>query len=305
MYYCGWDGGGTKTEVYAIGPDGQALIDVSFGPLNPNGASTDKVMETIRAAVDCMAGLPGGWAGCAALVIGIAGVSNRRAAETVENAVRACGYAGPLKLLGDQEIALAGAVDGPGAVLIAGTGAICFGKDTMGRPFRVGGYGYLIDDGGSGYAIGRDILSAAVRAIDGRSAPTCLTELTFQALNVSDAQGIVTWLYAPGTGKKEVAALAPLLLTAIEQEDAAACAIARKAGDDLAELAVTAWRKTGMTHGELALTGSILTRYPTIRERVIQAVQSALPNVSIHSPKGSAAQGAARLAMAYGKSLEQ
>ena len=161
MYYCGWDGGGTKTEVYAIGPDGQALIDVSFGPLNPNGASTDKVMETIRAAVDCMAGLPGGWAGCAALVIGIAGVSNRRAAETVENAVRACGYAGPLKLLGDQEIALAGAVDGPGAVLIAGTGAICFGKDTRGRPFRVGGYGYLIDDGGSGYAIGRDILSAA------------------------------------------------------------------------------------------------------------------------------------------------
>ena len=42
------------------------------------------------------------------------------------------------------------AVNGPGAVLIAGTGAVCFGRDAQGNSFRVGGYGYLIDDGGSG-----------------------------------------------------------------------------------------------------------------------------------------------------------
>ena len=216
MYYCGWDGGGTKTEVYAVDENGQTLADRCFGPLNPNGASQEKIMDTAREAIHFMASLPGGLEDCGGLVIGIAGVSNRHAAEIIENEVRTGGYHGPVRLLGDQEIALAGAIDGPGAVLIAGTGAICFGRDEAGKGFRVGGYGYLIDDGGSGYAIGRDILSSVVRCVDGRLPESCLPPLVFDFLKVKDVQGIITWLYAPATGKKEVASLAPLLLKAME-----------------------------------------------------------------------------------------
>lgn len=297
MYYCGWDGGGTKTEVRVCDVSGSVLADQAFGPLNPNGASREAVEGTVRDGLALMAGLPGGVAQCGGLVIGIAGVSNREAAGLVENAVRSGGYAGPLKLLGDHEIALAGAIDGPGAVLIAGTGAVCLGRDGQGRAFRVGGCGYLIDDGGSGYAIGRDILAAAVRSMDGRLPETCLADMALNTLGAEDAGGIVTWLYAPGTGKKEVASLAPLLLKALEKGDAAAEAIARKAAEDLAELAVVFWRKAGMTEGELALNGSILQHFPPIREGVCAAVQAALPRVKIHDPKGTPAQGAVKLAM--------
>ena len=295
-WYCGWDGGGTKTLVCVQDAVGNTLTEAEFGPLNPNGASPDTVRETVRRSVDFMAAQPGGLAGCEGLVIGFAGVSSSHAAAFVEDAVRQCGYAGPLRLLGDQEIALAGAVDGPGAILIAGTGSICFGRDAQGKPFRCGGYGYLIDDGGSGYAIGRDILAAVARAADGRGPATWLSWAVFTGLRVRDMGGVVTWLYAPETGKKQVAALAPLLLPALDQGDAAAQAIADRAARNLADLAVHAWKTAGMQGGELAMTGSVLRHYAVIRSQTEALIRAALPGIAIGEPRRTAAQGAALLA---------
>jgi len=296
MYFCGWDGGGSTTKTLALDAQGNAIAEAVFGPLNPNGASLDTVKKTITDAVRWMASLPGGLAECGGLVAGMAGVSNRQAAQTVEDAVRASGYAGSFRLLGDHEIALAGAIQGHGAILIAGTGAVCFGRDKAGNPFRTGGYGYLIDDGGSGYALGRDILAAVVRAFDGRGPVTCLTDLVYQQLHIQDISRLVTWLYAPETGKKEIGSLAPLLLKALAQNDAAAQAIADKAVDDLAELVIASWRKTGMIDGELAFFGSIFQYYACIREGVTKRLNEALPGVRIIEAHHPAAHGAATLA---------
>lgn len=295
MYYCGWDGGGTKTAVCFLHENGETEAQ-PFGPLNANGASRETVEKTVRDAVESMRARQEGLSGCAMLVIGMAGASNRDAAQMVTQAVREAGYKGPLRLTGDQEIALAGAIQGHGAVLIAGTGAICYGRDPAGNSFRVGGWGYLIDDGGSGYAIGRDILMAAVRAEDGRGKDTCLKQSALEALGARDIRGMITWLYAPGTGKKEIASLAPLLLPALEAGDEAALAIAGHAADDLAELVITGWRKTGMRDGEIAMTGSILNRFAPIRALTEECIRAALPHVSIISPRFSPAQGAAMMA---------
>lgn len=297
MYYCGWDGGGSTTKALAVDEQGNVLSENTFGPLNPNGASRETIEQTVRDAVRWMGALPGGLEECGGLVAGMAGVSNRQAARTVEDAVRSSGYAGSFRLLGDHEIALAGAIQGHGAILIAGTGAVCFGRDTAGNTFRTGGYGYLIDDGGSGYALGRDILAAVVRAFDGRGPATCLTSLVYAFLQLPDISSLITWLYSPGTGKKEIGALAPLLLKALEQNDEAALAIADKAVDDLSDLATASWRKTGMTDGELALCGSIFQYYSLIRERLTGRLREALPGVSVIAARYSAAHGAALLAM--------
>ena len=109
---------------------------------------------------------------------------------------------------------------------------------------------------------------------------------------------IITWLYAPATGKKEVAALAPLLLSALEGEDQAALGIARAAAEELALLACTAWQNLKLERGELALTGSILQRYPRIRQGVAERCLARYPHMEIIDPRGSAAWGAARLALA-------
>ena len=295
-YVCGWDGGGTKTEVLCLSPAGETLADAAFGPLNINGAAPEKVRATIQDCVDFMAAQPGGLAACAALVIGTAGVSNHHAVELIENSVREAGYTGSLRVLGDQEIALAGAVEGPGAVLVAGTGSICCGRNGAGQRTRSGGYGYLIDDEGSGYALGRDILKAVVRAADGRGAATSLTALVYEKLQVTEVSAVITWLYASTTGKKEIASLAPLLLTALTQEDPAALAIADHAAEELAALACAVWRKLGLQGGELALLGSILTRYERIRAGVTRLCRAAYPDMKVIAPRASAAMGAALLA---------
>ena len=296
MYYCGWDGGGTKTGVCLLDEAGAVMAEAAFGPLNPNGASRETVLQTVAAAMDYMKKQPGGLAACGGLVIGAAGVSNAHVASLLTEAVAHCGYTGRLRLLGDQEIALAGAIDGPGAVLIAGTGSVCFGKDGQGRSFRAGGYGYLIDDGGSGYAIGRDILTAVARAHDGRGPETCLTEVVFGSLGISELNQMITWLYGPETGKKEIAALAPLLLPALERQDEAALLIAQKAAADLCALAVALWKKSGIQGGELALLGSIFHYYAPIRQQVEDDLKALLPQVAVIAPRGSAALGAAKLA---------
>ena len=51
MLYCGWDGGGTKTEVCLLDDTGRTKTAV-FGPLNPNGATRDRVPETVKDCVD-------------------------------------------------------------------------------------------------------------------------------------------------------------------------------------------------------------------------------------------------------------
>jgi len=296
-YYCGWDGGGSKTEVLCCDETGREIGRASFGPLNINGATRERVAQTIADAIAYMASMPDGTEGCRKLVIGTAGVSNIEVYSFLKDCVRTEGYAGELSIVGDQDIALAGAIDGPGAVLIAGTGAICCGWDTWGNRTRVGGRGHLIDDGGSGYAIGRDILTAVVRAEDGRGPKTCLTDAVNEKLGVSDAAGIVTWIYSSATGKKEVAALAPLLLDALERKDDAAEQIALHAAQELAALAIAAWKNLSLEEGELALTGSVLTHYTRIAEQVRALCGAAVPGMRVISPRGSASEGAVKLAM--------
>ncbi len=301
MWYAGWDGGGTKTEVCVLDETGAVMADRSFGPLNPNGTSADRVRETVRDAVCFLRSLPGGPEACGGTVIGAAGISNEDARKLLEQAVSEAGWTGRVRLAGDQEIALAGAIDGHGAILIAGTGAVCYGRDPEGRFHRVGGYGYLIDDAGSGYAIGRDILTAAVRAFDGRGRPTVLSEKAADRIGYApeEIQRMITWLYAPDTGKKEIASLAPILTEALREGDETAREIARKAAADLAEMVTALWRKSGMKDGELALMGSILTHIPEIRTGMEKHVRAEYPDIRIIAPRRSPAAGAAALAAKY------
>lgn len=202
--FCGWDGGGTHTAVLIADASGRQLASAVFGPLNPNGNDPAAVVQTVKDAVAFMQRQ----GRVHALTVGMAGVSNAQAARQLTDMIRGAGYDGMLQLTGDQQIALRGAVRGAGAVLIAGTGSVCCGRDEAGRDWRTGGFGHLIDDEGSGYAIGRDILQAVVRASDGRGPATVLTEPVMTRTGAADLRALISWLYAPGRDKKDIASLA-------------------------------------------------------------------------------------------------
>lgn len=292
-WYCGWDGGGTTTDICLTDRHGNVLAQRAFGPLNPNGTSRETVEKTVHDCLGFLASQADGLAGCEGLVVGTAGISNLEAPRFLEKTIRRYGYDGPLRIVGDHEIALAGAICGPGAILIAGTGSICFGRDVHEKTWRCGGYGHLIDDEGSGYALGRDILAAVVHSLDGRGPSTCLTDAVFQQLRFDDLKQLITWLYAPETGKKDVAALAPLLQPALAQSDPAAQRIVFTAAQELTRLVTGVWAKAQLTQGEIAMTGSILLHFDRLREQTADLLSQALPQATIVSPRHSAAWGAA------------
>ena len=226
--------------------------------------------------------------------------------ELVTRAVRQCGYEGPLRLLGDQEIALAGAIDGPGAVLVAGTGAICCGRDGAGNRTRVGGYGYLIDDGGSGYALGRDILHGGGarrrRPRPGHGADAGGVRRPGRAERGGDHHLALRPRHGQeGSGGPG----APAAARPGGCRTKPPWALPRAAAEELALLACTAWQNLKLERGELALTGSILQRYPRIRQGVVERCLARYPHMEIIDPRGSAAWGAARLALAMKEEYER
>ena len=296
MYYCGWDGGGSKTEVSVTNQNGDIIAEATFGALNSNGTTIEIINETIEKAIAFMKSVMTDLNNCKALVIGLAGISNKNTATTVENSIRNFGYNGNLNLMGDHEIALAGAIKKQGAILIAGTGSICLCRNETGEIFRCGGYGHIIDDEGSGYAIGRDIIKAVTKALDGRGEKTVLTELVYNYLKITDLNSLISWIYSESTSKKDIAALAPLLMDALNKGDLIAINIAQNASEELARLLISAFKKADISNGEIALMGSIFKYYEYIRAKTIKFIEKELPDAQIIEPHLKASQGAAKLA---------
>ena len=180
--------------------------------------------------------------------------------------------------------------------MVFSTGSICYARTADGREARSGGWGHLIDDEGSAYALGRDILRAVVRAADGRAPATALTELVAQRLGAPGVQPVIRFTYAPTTTKKEIAALAPLLDPALQQGDAAAQAIIAHAADELTQMAAAAMQPLGLQTGSMALLGSVLQKNETLRAAVITRLTAQFPTLTFPEPVGDAADGAAVMA---------
>ena len=301
-YVAGWDGGGTKTAVQYMDLNGNWIGRAAFGPLNLNGSSKELVRNTVREALAHMAGMPEGLSSCAYLLIGTAGMSNPAARTLLCDTLREEGYTGAYQMVGDHETMLYGAVGGFGAVLVSGTGSVALGRNSLGETCRCGGWGNKIDDEGSGYAIGRDILTALVRSHDGRGPATCLTSQVYEALEIASPEELIRFVYDPATDKARIAALAPLLIPALEQQDTAAGAIAVKAASELVLLARTVIDRLGLEAGEIALSGSILSQFEDIRQKVEAGLAEQYPGLQVIKPRQDAAMGAALMALEAARS---
>ena len=80
--------------------------------------------------------------------------------------------------------------------VICGSGVVVFGSD--GKTLRrAGGYGHLLDDGGSSYHIGHDVLRACLMMDDGILQPSLLLQLAEKKLG-GNVRARLDWLYARG-----------------------------------------------------------------------------------------------------------
>ena len=150
-----------------------------------------------------------------------------------------CGWAGSL-----------GAEDGIN--IVAGTGSIGYGQ-RRGRAARAGGWGETFSDEGSAYWIAIQGLNVYARMSDGRLPRGPLHALINQALNLQDDLDLCAQVYGPGARSRgELAQLSPLVAEAAKLGDAAALEVFRRAGRELAEIAIALRAKLGYEAVEAA-----------------------------------------------------
>lgn len=296
-YVAGFDGGGTKTAMEARDMDGKVLLRYEAEGLNYNSNSEEALKDTLEELGDKLSAIEGGISSCDTLCVSTAGISNPRARGFFEKTLRELGFQCQLVFVGDHVGALYGSLGkGEGIILVSGTGSICYGKNRDGKESRTGGWGHLIDDEGSGYAIGRDILSAAVRSFDKRTESSILLPMVLKAIGGASIQDIIQYTYKAAS-KKDIAALAPLLTEALHHKDKEAAAIAGKAAEELVKLVLPVARQLELEGGEIAFTGGVLLHCGEIRREVEYRLSGELPELKIVKARYDSVAGAVFIAL--------
>ncbi len=298
-FLLGVDGGGSKTTALVARPDGAILGRGGAGPSNYQQVGPQAAFAALEAAASTAFGDARLAAVIPAVVcLGLAGAAREedRALVRAWAERRFPGAALLLKTDGDL-VLTAGTPEGWGVALICGTGSIVIGADREGRRARVGGWGPILGDEGSGYAIGRAALQATMRAYDGRGEPTVLLERVLGHWNLAEPPSLVRRVYREEVTPADIAGLAPLVNRAAEEGDAVAAAILGQAGTELA-LAVSAAAKA--LHFDAlvpcALAGGLILNSTGLRAAFLDAAQRAGLRLDPVTPVTVPALGAIRLA---------
>lgn len=209
------------------------------------------------------------------LSCGLAGAGRTDLREATVRALEERGIARRVAVGTDVEAAFRDAFERgePGLLLVAGTGSVARARGPEGRTARVGGWGALLGDEGSGYRIGLEGLRVVLRAHDGRIGPTSLRPAILAAMDVEHPPALVERTAA--APKAAVAALAPAVIRAAEEGDAAAARIVDEAVGALLELARTAASEAGAAPdaAPVALAGGLLDAGRPLRRRVARALR--------------------------------
>jgi N-acetylglucosamine kinase-like BadF-type ATPase len=304
-YALGIDAGGTRTMALLATADGKAIAEGAGGPGNFQAVGEDAARASIETAIDgALAAAPDGPVAreqVAAVAAGLAGMHVPADYERFTALVGRLLPAGRVRIYNDGEVALAAATGGrEGIVVVAGTGSIAYGADRSGRSLRCGGWGYVIGDEGSAYAIAQQALRAASQAADGRAPASTLVDAFTTALGVPAFDDILRPVYGPpAMSRHQLAALAPLVTQCAADGDAAAQTVLATAGEELAALAVTLARRLELG-GEpflVACSGGVWKAGELVLEPFRQRVLAAYPRAHIGSPLLTPVAGAALLAI--------
>jgi len=268
--FMGVDGGGTRSTLLAIDELGTPLARVEGGPalLDPTRPA-DRAATLGDLAAAALARI-GADSPADVLCCALAGARGPVERAALAAALDSRGVARHIHIITDAEAAMHDAFGGgAGILVIAGTGSVVWGTGEGGRQLRVGGWGHLLGDEGSGYALGLAALRELARTVDGRSDARILTELLLPAMGIEGTDKLVRW--TAGASKRDVAALAPLVLQA---DDVAARRIVTESAMQLAQQIWTAtqrlapWRE-GVP---LGLSGGLIAPGRPFRAHLLAAL---------------------------------
>ncbi|WP_052667569.1 N-acetylglucosamine kinase [Nitriliruptor alkaliphilus] len=289
------DGGKTGCRAASFGPEGRG--PTSTGPGIENVVAPG-ALALIRSALEVSIGDLARQTPFDVVCLGLTGVLQPGGhAAAVTSLLEDMRLARRVIVTSDSVTTFCGALGlRPGVVVAAGTGTIGLAVGEDGRLARVDGWGYLLDDAGSAFDIGRAGLREALRASDGRRGSAALRAAAQETFG--DADGILAAVYGATNPARVVAGFAREVTAAALAGDETATRLLRDAGRALAETcAAAASRVLDLSRPvPVSWQGGVFRAGDLVIEPFREALIGALPTAVPAPPRGDALDGAAALA---------
>ena len=304
----GIDGGGTRTRARLANLHGETLGTGEAGSSNPQTQGFETAQREILAAIDQ------GFATAnlerqivAAACLGVGGIERGPEREHFTEWARE-NIAPHVQVLNDSQIVLAaGTPDNWGIALIAGTGAIAWGRDHDGRMARASGWGYLLGDEGSAFDLASQALRSVTRAADGRGDKTELVKAILDFWNLKNPEDLIPRVYQSNWKPGDIARIAPIVLQVAESGDAVAQRLVAEAGFWLAQSVLGVAHELGFGDEmiPLALTGGLVLNSELLRRQLLEHLEGDLHKFSPIKLVYEPSEGAVKLAIEIAKGIGQ
>ncbi|MBL9134711.1 MAG: N-acetylmuramic acid 6-phosphate etherase [Verrucomicrobiales bacterium] len=298
--FLGIEAGGTRTVVHWADEFAPSSLTRHFGPANLQLTSDHDLVHLFE-AIRRSFSLP------RALAIGMAGARTEADQARLRAAAASVWPATPCLATNDLEIALAADAMGVSQagsqvawtaqiLVLSGTGSCVYGRDAHGKRSRVGGWGHLLGDQGSGYGIAMEALRGAISAYDRHGIWGPLGRRVLALVHLNEPNALIGWIKT--AAKQEIAALAPHVFLAATERDPNARQAVDTAAKHLVTDALICARRLAHPRETVrfCLAGGVFVGQPDFAHRVGGDLVAARARSSVVVLERSGAEGAAALA---------
>lgn len=294
-YYLGIDGGGTKTTAVICDENCNFISSFVGESINFNSVGTETARKNLKAIAKGV--LADRNIRLSAVFIGMSAIAERADDALTKELCDGIFDCGNITMDSDVFIGIeAMRCDGAAAMVISGTGSMAAGRLSDGTVIHTGGWGYILGDEGSGYAMALDAIKAAICGYEGSSQPTSLTKAVLDHFKISDMQELIGIFYDPPLPRSEIAKFAPDFIKCVKNADPTATDIlnshAKKLADTVSALLLS------MPEGTpLGLWGGVMQNCHEFREAFSAHIKQKFPGTKIFIPEYAPEYGAVFAAM--------
>ena len=299
-YIIGIDSGATSSEVVIVqtplsppfAKGGKALVRgvyKKYPPINFNVLGFDETAKRLIYIIEDSSKKIG-LENIAYIVAGISGARNEKDRNNIAITVsKSLGFDN-IKILPDTEIAFYSVFahnQTNCGILIAGTGSVLYYKDSQGTMKRIGGWGRLLGDEGSGWWIAREALSQTVKNFDRTHKPNNISVMLKNKFGLHE-DNIIEEIYHKNF---EISRITKEIFRRAEKNDNIAAGIVKQAAEHLAEHLV----QLGKIECTIALCGSLFTEEKFLEKHLKKIAKVKLPNINFIKPKQEPVWGAVEI----------
>jgi N-acetylglucosamine kinase-like BadF-type ATPase len=279
------DGGNSKTDVALVADDG-SVLGYARGPGSCHQtiglAATVEVLTRLVEQAAAEAGLGGAGPVARWGAFYLAGADLPLEVRMLCERLDAAGWVEELTVDNDTFALLRAGSERPDRVaVVCGAGVNCVGLSASGGVVRFPSLGRLTGDWGGGYHLGSEALWLAIRAEDGRGAPTALEEAVATHFGAGSVTEVAAAVHLGQLSAARLHELVPVLFRVAEEGDDAARAVVLRMAEEVVLMATAALRRLGLlgTPADVVLGGGVLSaRDPLLLGTVLEQLARVAPH---------------------------